>query len=228
MEEKEPPRRDRRLIIAIVALVVVIGGAAIAYNALVGRAGDGGGLATSSVGTSADTAASAQSGTNATEPGSEEGGTDSGVAFPTVRGSRSAAPELSIVDEDGKSVSLSGLDDKPKVVIFWASWCHYCQQELGSVDELYATYGDRVDFIAVDCIGSNGETEQLGRDYKEKAGLTFPIYFDDAAQTTARTYEVYSFPTTYFIDGDGGLIGYYPGYVQPSTFTSILDSMLAE
>ena len=62
---------------------------------------------------------------------------------------------MEVKDVYGKSFDLGSLkgDNKPLIVIFWATWCKPCIDEMDNITELYAEWKEENDFeiIAV-CI----------------------------------------------------------------------------
>lgn len=55
----------------------------------------------------------------------------------------SIAPDFTLPDQDGKSVSLYSLPGKIKIIDFWASWCGPCRMENPNMVSLYADYKDK-------------------------------------------------------------------------------------
>lgn len=115
------------------------------------------------------------------------------------------APDFVVYDVDGNQVKLSDFEGKPTVVNFWASWCPPCKQEMPDFNKVYLDMGEEVNFVMIDLVDGDQESQQDGIKFVEESGFEFPIYFD-TDQKAAYTYGVSSIPTTIFIDKDGHLV----------------------
>jgi thiol-disulfide isomerase/thioredoxin len=60
------------------------------------------------------------------------------------------APVLALADADGVTKPLlERTGGKPAIVLFWASWCPYCEALMPPLAQLQKDYGDRIAVIAV-------------------------------------------------------------------------------
>lgn len=127
---------------------------------------------------------------------------------------RVAAPNFTITDQSGNMVTLESLKGKPVVINFWATWCPYCVEEMPDFDKAYTTYSEEVTFVMLNVTDGVRETRAKAQAHYEEKGYSFPIYFDDQDMQATNTYQVSSFPTTYFIDRNGNFVAYAVGMLD--------------
>jgi cytochrome c biogenesis protein CcmG, thiol:disulfide interchange protein DsbE len=139
-------------------------------------------------------------------------------ALPPVGEVTKPAPEFALPGLDGSNVRLSDYRGKIVLVNFWGTWCEPCKDETPALQAAYTKLRDRglviigVDLRNQERAGANGDTDV--RDFTERYGLTYPIALDVAGET-ARAFQIYPIPTSYFIDQNGMI-----RYVRISTLTS--------
>jgi peroxiredoxin len=112
------------------------------------------------------------------------------------------APDFTLTDIEGKSVSLSDYKGKKVFLNFWASWCPPCKAEMPDMQELYEekAIGD-FEILAVNMTFiEKNKGDEL--DFVKDNGLTFPIPLDVKGQVMGE-YEIMAYPTSFFIDSDG-------------------------
>ncbi|MEC7948610.1 MAG: TlpA disulfide reductase family protein, partial [Myxococcota bacterium] len=59
------------------------------------------------------------------------------------------APDIQAASLSGEAVSLDAWRGAPVVVVFWASWCGPCRQEVPEIAALQEHYGDRIHLLGV-------------------------------------------------------------------------------
>ena len=67
------------------------------------------------------------------------------VAATTIIHAGDVAPDFTAEMLDGSNVTLSALQGKPTLLIFWATWCPPCRDELAHLQEgVIDVYGDTI------------------------------------------------------------------------------------
>lgn len=194
------------LIITLVAFSVVLGVAAVLYPKL------SAGMQTAQlVTTPTETTAPAEAAVPATTEATQEDPR-------TVQ-----APELTFLDWDGNEVKLSDYFGKPIVLNFWAHWCGPCQREMPEFNAMYEELGGEVTFLMVHM----GAAVEEGKAKVTEGGYTFPVVFDTQS-AAAYIYGVSAYPTSFFIDADGNVQGYYVGIMNRSLLQQGVDRIYAK
>ena len=83
-------------------------------------------------------------------------------------------------------------------------------------EAVYKERGDEIHFVMVNLTDGDRETVDTGSAYIEDQGYTFPVYFDSDL-SAANNYQVYSVPTTYFLDADGFAVARASGAIDAET-----------
>ena len=125
------------------------------------------------------------------------------------------APDFTVLDSAGKSVSLSDFVGKPVVLNVWATWCRYCKVEMPDFQLAAEKYPD-VQFMMINATDGVQETMETAKAYIAEQGFTFPVFYDTQLDMI-RTYGVSAFPTTFFIDSEGNLIDGASGAMDLAT-----------
>lgn len=128
------------------------------------------------------------------------------------------APDFTVLDMDGNEVKLSDYLGKPIVLNFWAHWCGPCQSEMPEFNAAWEELGGEVTFLMVHV----GADTQAGKEKVAQGGYTFPVVFDVESEASA-IYGITAFPTTFFIDRDGNLQGWYMGAMDAQLLQVGLD-----
>ena len=124
-----------------------------------------------------------------------------------VKWSGGRTPALKLADAAGREHGLSDWRGKTVVVNFWATWCEPCREEMPSLERLRKRFeGKGVEVVAVNV----GEAPERVARFTRDVPVSFPILFDRGG-TTARSWKVRGYPTSFVIGPDGRIRHYFVG-----------------
>lgn len=129
------------------------------------------------------------------------------------------APNFTLRNLEGEEVSLTDYRGKVVLINFWATWCKYCDIEMPDLQKLDKENEDLV-VLAVDVM----EEKSLVEEYVEKGGYDFQVVLDEDGDI-AKLYLVSAFPTSYFVDKDGILLGGVPGMMTYAQMNQIVEGI---
>ena len=135
------------------------------------------------------------------------------------------APDFTVLDMDGNEVNLSDYFGKPIIINFWATWCGPCKSELPAFDNMYAKYGDDVEFIMLNLTDGSRDTVDKVKQFVSDNGYSFPVYFDTTLEAS-NTYGAYSIPTTYLIDDEGIPVHSQMGAMSEEQLEQLINALL--
>jgi peroxiredoxin len=120
------------------------------------------------------------------------------------------APDFTLKNLEGNSVSLSSQRGHPVVLFFWATWCPYCEHEIPVLEDFHKNLKDEgLVILTVDV----GESSAQAREYRASHDLTLPI-LNDSGENIFRLYGGRAFPTNYFIDVNGRVVSVTVGMME--------------
>ena len=120
--------------------------------------------------------------------------------------------DFSLSLEDGSKINISSLIGKPIVINVWTSWCAYCKIEMPYFNELYLKEKDNINFVMINVTGDR-DTKEDAKKFVNENNFDFNIYYDFTLDSV-ENLEIYSYPTTIFVDKEG-----YINYVRVGTIT---------
>ena len=136
----------------------------------------------------------------------------------------SLAPDFSLVDLDGQTVSLADLRGRPVIVNFWASWCGPCIEEFPLLREAAQRHAD--DGLAVVGIVFEDRTE-AARDFMARNDGSWPAAMDPGGRVAA-AFNILGPPETFFIGADGIIAARQLGQFSEGSLERNLAAILDE
>lgn len=151
--------------------------------------------------------------------------------------SKIKAADFSLVDQNSVRHKLEDYQGKVIILNFWQTWCPPCKAEMPDFQKYYDEHGQNQEEIVLLGVSSPKNPLQIYRDesmsdneianFLKEAGYSYPSLMDYKGALFA-TYQVNSFPSTFFIDKEGFIVGKAPGKLSYEQLTKIVDDILAE
>ena len=114
------------------------------------------------------------------------------------------APSFTLVDLQGKKVSLADYKGHAVVLNFWATYCGPCKLEMPWFQDLQNKYkGQGLVVLGLD--QDDGMAVQEVATASKRMGVTYPILMPDDA--VSKSYELSDYiPETYYVDKSGKIV----------------------
>jgi peroxiredoxin len=115
---------------------------------------------------------------------------------------RKDAPLFTLKSLSGTPYSLKDFKGKPVLVLFWATWCPSCCEELPVLDKHFA---ERQEELVTLLLAIDGEKVKRVQGYVEKNKIKLPVLLDEK-EKIARSFGVNFIPAAFLIDREGRVI----------------------
>ena len=158
---------------------------------------------------------------------------DPSQTFDTLKpqAERKQAPDFSLVDNNGKTITLSSYRGKVVLLDFWATWCGGCKLEIPwymEFDRKYRKDGLAVIGVSMDEKGWAAVRPFLAEKRDAETGgmiaIRYPIVIGSDAM--AQRFGLKSMPMTLLIDKEGKVAVSHTGVVDRDNFESNVRALL--
>lgn len=99
---------------------------------------------------------------------------------------------------------------KPVLLVFWATWCPYCNAAVPAINEIQARFSGRLQVLAIDFM----ESREKVKAFMKAKNVTYLVLFDSDGEV-ARQYRVVGIPTYILLDKRGRIV-YFDNALPPS------------
>ncbi|MFK7757738.1 MAG: thioredoxin-like domain-containing protein [Flavobacteriales bacterium] len=116
-------------------------------------------------------------------------------------------PDFAITDDKGKMVKMSEVAAKNDftLIVFWASWCHKCEQEMPVLKRVYDKYSSQGFEIIGVSVDENMSAWKKGIQDKQCTWINVS-QLEQWESPVAKDYRISSTPVMFLVDSKGELI----------------------
>ena len=130
------------------------------------------------------------------------------------------APEIKMVDLDGKIYQVSKLKGKKVILDFWATWCPPCKKAIPDLIKLADSNGS--DLVI---LGLSNEPVDILVSFVKKAKINYSVITYNDKDVPAPYNKVTAIPTLFLIDSEGIIQDVITGYHEPEELQSRLKKL---
>lgn len=117
------------------------------------------------------------------------------------------AKDFTVYTENKEKVNIEKyIGSKPMVIVFWASWCIDCRENLIKIEaakEKY--YKEDVEFIVVNITDGERETKETADTYLKFNNISLYTYYDYDL-SAYKAYKLNTLPRMMFVDRNGIIV----------------------
>jgi len=113
------------------------------------------------------------------------------------------APDFSLQDLNGTTITLSQFKNKKSVMmIFWTTWCPFCQEQLKVIQSRFnEIIKDGIEILAIDVQERQNKIISFVRNRK----FPFKVLLDNDAEVAGK-YGLFGVPTYVIVDKSGNIV----------------------
>jgi peroxiredoxin len=131
------------------------------------------------------------------------------------------APDFSVIDLEGNTLTSADLLGKVVLINFWATWCPPCREEIPDFIEVYKELKDS-GFIIIGLAVSDRESNV--RRFVKDQGINYPVAMAPDELVAAFQPGQY-IPTTIIMDTEGNIRDKHVGVMDKTKIESIFNEL---
>ena len=135
------------------------------------------------------------------------------------------APDFSLQDLKGKTLSLADLKGKAVILDFWATWCGPCRRGIPDLNAIYKEYKAKGAMVVGIALDDGGKEDVVKGMKKYKLAIAYPVLIGNK-EVTVKYGGINAIPATFILDKEGNIAASYVGLQEKKTFTDELDKLL--
>jgi thiol-disulfide isomerase/thioredoxin len=122
--------------------------------------------------------------------------------FDNWRGKK--APGFTITDISGQEHSLKQYRGKNVILVFWATWCQPCVQEVPSLIAIQNVRGEEeLTILAISYTGRSNSEQQIKEFVNANERINYPVFAVNVDKMPEPYNRINSIPCSFFIDKEG-------------------------
>jgi cytochrome c biogenesis protein CcmG/thiol:disulfide interchange protein DsbE len=133
------------------------------------------------------------------------------------------APDFTLQDASGRTITLSELKGQVVLLNFWATWCGPCKIEMPWFIDFQRKYKDRG--FSVVAVSLDEEGWDVVRPYSQEMQFNFPVVVGNE-EVASKFGDVSALPTTVVINKEGMIVSTHTGLIGRSDYEKEIESLL--
>lgn len=146
-----------------------------------------------------------------------------GCTEKTEKAGSTIAPNFTLQDMNGNSVSLSDYRGKVVLLEFWATWCPPCRAAIPGLETLYKKYKDKGLVILAVSMDNSSDWEFVKsfiKDYR----MTYPVL--KGTEEVSALFHVRAIPLLLVLDKKGSIVKQHVGFVYEDALEKDVQALL--